>query len=237
MRQHGTCLLPFIPSFSAVYVQNCFPGSGTAEFGVQSTVLAGISDNYLFYRFTKVGIELISGSMFSTGAGTLGYYPETGLAANPSHAQNNEAPWTLAIPLSTAVSIMSPVNRVHWVPQQLLKPRLVPWLRTRAGGSDNNFEVQGVMVATWDAVQDGTMTVRLHYEIEYCNPAPPAVTLLRNVFPSDDEKKASDEPVMVMINDDTRSEASVHTDRSPHATVVVSEVAFRKRLAQAAKKV
>ncbi len=194
--QSGVTLVSFAPS-GAVAQSVAYPGSATSAFGNSSSVLQTISDGFLFYRFTRLGIELIDGSYVAGGSGVLGWYPEASPAANPSLTQSHEAPWSLPIPsASTSNKAVEPIAKVHWIPPKLIRPVMVKWLRTRTGGSDDNFEVQGTLIWVWSANID-TTTIRLHYTIEYKDVAPTAVTVPRQVM-SDLTQDALNEEMRMM---------------------------------------
>ncbi len=175
-RMRGVTFARFIPSFAAVYNVSITPRSATACLGLDSTILNGIGDSFMWYRFKRLGVEIIGGSLFSTGNGTIAYYPQTGLSANPSHNQNQEAPWSMSVWDSDIIYLKEKPGRVHWVPPKLLAPLFVKWYKCGLSGSPDDLEIQGILCHTWDATQDGTATYRVHYEIEYKDPVPPAVT-------------------------------------------------------------
>jgi len=174
-RASGNCLY-VIASSSNVATTNLSPDSSTG-FGQFGAKLAQISDAFALFRFTALEFE-VSGNGGITPADTFwefGYTPEVTTSA-PATASNH-----IDLPFSFLKSLRCTDTTRYRVPQKLLFSTGIPWFRTRLNGSyDDNFETQGLVSQRTPGSTD-TVTMVVHYTIEFKDFIGPAQTPMRSM--------------------------------------------------------
>jgi len=126
-----------------------------------------IADNYQFYRFTRIKIELLP----STEDQATGTQTSASLAAGylpgpaPDSPPASEAS-ILALPHANFLSQGSTVPRRITLPRrELVGDGIVMWYKTIAGTPDAQFETQGIIYTFASAA--GTITNGVNFFVHY----------------------------------------------------------------------
>ncbi len=215
---------------------NLLPAAISGSVAQYSDVLDALSDAFLFYRFTKLEIEYIPGlSGLLDNPATLGFYSQVGLAATPSNNQNMEAPVSMPVPPILSTGVTQSVPRKMVIPRKTLQPPMTKWLRTRISSADDDFEIQGVLYYTLSATASPTDRFVVHWACEFTEPAPTAVTAVKNRLAS---KRI---PRLVVVQDSAAEEKWTDVveegdekDYNPRSATEFAQLALEARKLQSA---
>jgi len=169
-------LLYAVASASSVGLTNLSPDNSTG-FGQFGAKLAQISDAFALYRFTALSFEVLASGGITQGDTFVyvGYSPEVTSSA-PATGSNH-----IDLPFSFLISLRQTGVMRKSVPRKLLMATGVPWFRTRGSGSyDDNLEFQGIVSQRTPGATD-TLTMLIHYTIEFKDFIGPAQTPMREL--------------------------------------------------------
>jgi hypothetical protein len=146
--------------------------AATGNVGWWSSKLAGVSDEFQFYRVKSFSVEVSPALANATSTShpfIIGYNPGIALIAPTSTSIMVELPWCMPLmgaSVVTGIGLTTVIKRS--IPKRILMDPQLPWFRTRLAGSvDNDFEVQGQLWIFVPTVNLGGDTINFICEATY----------------------------------------------------------------------